>query len=73
MRKRSRLPRSTDEFNLDVPDTQMRDSETCMNPWNGKCSNTDIALYIVFKGNRLPICRKCWEEISSKDIEWMYD
>ncbi|RJS93406.1 hypothetical protein CW705_01645 [Candidatus Bathyarchaeota archaeon] len=46
--------------------------ERCMNPWNGKCSNTDIALYIMFKGRRLPICRKCWREISSKDIEWRY-
>jgi len=46
--------------------------ERCMNPWNGRCSNTDIALYIMFKGRRLPICRKCWREISSKNIEWRY-
>jgi len=46
--------------------------ERCMNPWNGKCSSTDIALYIMFKGRRLPICRKCWKDISSKDIEWRY-
>jgi len=43
-----------------------------MNPWNKKCSNTDIVLYIMFNGKRLPICHKCWEEISSKDIEWGY-
>ena len=47
--------------------------ERCMNPWNGKCSSEDIALYIIFKGRRLPICRKCWMDISSKDIEWRYN
>ncbi|MCD6089776.1 hypothetical protein J7K07_08705 [Candidatus Bathyarchaeota archaeon] len=46
--------------------------EKCMNPWNKKCSNTDIILYIMFNGKRLPICHKCWEEISSKNIEWRY-
>jgi hypothetical protein len=44
-----------------------------MNPWNGKCLSTDISLYIMYKGAQLPICRKCWESISSKDYEWMYD
>ncbi|MBS7656509.1 MAG: hypothetical protein QXI71_00380 [Candidatus Bathyarchaeia archaeon] len=47
--------------------------ETCLNPWNGKCLNTDISLYIMYKGNCLPICRKCWEIISSNDVEWVYD
>ena len=47
--------------------------ENCMNPWNGECANTDIVLYIIYKGKRLPICQACWEAISSKDIEWKYD
>jgi len=46
--------------------------ERCMNPWNGKCSSRDIALYIMFKGMKLPICRKCWKDISSRNIEWRY-
>jgi len=47
--------------------------ERCMNPWNERCSSTDIALYIMFNGKRLPICWKCWKEISSKNIEWKFD
>jgi hypothetical protein len=38
-----------------------------MNPY---CKNTDIALYIVVGGKRLPICAKCWEEIADSDLEW---
>ncbi|RLI13032.1 hypothetical protein DRO35_01420 [Candidatus Bathyarchaeota archaeon] len=62
--KKQRRPQDSQE----VPDA----AERCMNPWNKKCSNTDIVLYIMFNGKRLPICHKCWEEISSKDIEWRY-
>jgi len=57
----------------DVHQPRIPIGERCMNPWNGKkCSSTDIALYIMFKGRRLPICWKCWKDISSKDIEWRY-
>ncbi|HDM44962.1 hypothetical protein J7K52_03095 [Candidatus Bathyarchaeota archaeon] len=44
--------------------------ERCENPWNKRCGNSDIILYIYYKGRRLPICRSCWAEISQKDIEW---
>jgi len=47
--------------------------EICMNPWNDQCLNTNISLYIMYKGNLLPICHKCWKAISYKNIEWVYD
>jgi len=46
------------------------ETEHCMNPWNGKCYNSDILLYIYYDGRRLPICRSCWSEIVKKDLEW---
>lgn len=45
-------------------------SERCHNPWNGRCENTDIALYIFYKERELPICRLCWNEIAERDLEW---
>lgn len=42
----------------------------CRNPWNGECKNTDIELSIYYKGEYLPICRECWQEISEKNLEW---
>ena len=44
--------------------------ERCANPWNGQCNNVDIALYIYYRGEKLPICWPCWNEIAEKDIEW---
>jgi hypothetical protein len=44
--------------------------ENCKNPWNGKCENTDIAVYIYYRDRRLPICRDCWSHIAENDIEW---
>jgi len=49
------------------------DEEHCMNPWNGVCRSRDILLYIYYGGRRLPICRRCWMEIASSDVEWSYD
>jgi len=45
-------------------------AESCKNPWNGKCNNTNIEVYIQYKDQVLPICRHCWTEIAEKDIEW---
>jgi hypothetical protein len=45
-------------------------TETCSNPWNGSCENTDIALYIMYRGERIPLCWECWIKISRKNIEW---
>jgi hypothetical protein len=42
----------------------------CMNPWKPECRSTDIELSIYYKGRSTPICRKCWEDISDKNIEW---
>jgi len=55
-----------------TPPSQI-ETEACMNPWNGECRNGDIAVYIFYMGRRIPICRKCWKEISSTDVEWSYD
>ena len=44
--------------------------ERCLNPWNGGCESTDIAIYIMYKGNKIPLCWKCWRKISRKDFEW---
>lgn len=42
----------------------------CRNPWNGECTNTDIGLSIYYEGEFLPICHKCWREISERNLEW---
>ena len=42
----------------------------CMNPWNPSCRNTDIEVSIYYDGRMVPICRRCWEEIANKDLEW---
>jgi len=44
--------------------------ERCRNPWKTNCTNTDIEVYIYFKEGSRPICSKCWDKISEKDIEW---
>ncbi|MGQ9552297.1 MAG: hypothetical protein ACUVUE_07720 [Candidatus Bathycorpusculaceae bacterium] len=41
--------------------------ENCRNPWNSKCKSGNIKVYILFKGERLPICRECWSDIADKD------
>jgi len=45
-------------------------ADSCKSPWNGKCSSTNIEVYIQYKDQVLPICRHCWGEIAEKDIEW---
>lgn len=44
--------------------------EACRSPLNPNCGSRDIALYIVYEGKRLPICRRCWEQIAETDLEW---
>jgi len=73
MRKRRTLTPEMDETEPEPTEPRRWGKETCMNPWNGECSNTDISLYIMYKGRRLPICWECWGDISSKNIEWTYD
>jgi len=54
--------------------TKMRIGSTltahCRNPWNTKCKNTDIELSIYYKSEFLPICHECWQEISTRNLEW---
>ena len=51
----------------------MSRAERCRNPWNGRCRNTDIEAFIVSKGSRLPICRRCWAKIADSCVEWGVD
>ena len=46
------------------------EKETCKNPWKENCNNTDIELYIQYKGEKLPICRECWTDLAESDYEW---
>jgi len=48
----------------------MNRAEYCTNPWNGKCQNTDIEVLILYKGVRLPICRRCWSKIANSNLAW---
>jgi hypothetical protein len=64
LKLRTKKAGPSDSFSLE--------KEKCMNPWDGECERTDIALYIMHRGRRLPICRRCWNGISAKNIEWVY-
>ena len=44
--------------------------EHCKNPWKHECKSENIKLYILFKGERLPICKQCWALIANKQVEW---
>lgn len=44
--------------------------EHCKNPWENKCKNENIKLYIIVKGEKLPICKKCWGRIADKELNW---
>jgi len=54
-------------------DTQNQKPEHCLNPLKPECRGMDIALDIVVKGKRLPICRKCWEPLAKSNREWGTD
>ena len=44
--------------------------EHCRNPWHDDCKSNDIEVYIQFRGERRPICRRCWGRIAERDLEW---
>jgi hypothetical protein len=44
--------------------------ERCQNPWHKDCRSNDIEVYIIVKGEKRPICRRCWGKIADKDLEW---
>jgi hypothetical protein len=38
-----------------------------------KCNNANIALYIMWKGERVPLCMKHWVQIAKSRREWSSD
>jgi hypothetical protein len=44
--------------------------EHCKNPWKSSCKSGNIQLYIEFKGEKLPICKRCWSHIADKELNW---
>ncbi|MEM2118206.1 MAG: hypothetical protein QW386_04225 [Candidatus Bathyarchaeia archaeon] len=44
--------------------------ERCKNPWNKECKNPNIEVYILFKGEKTPICKRCWNRLADKELEW---
>ncbi len=54
----------------DETSKQLQQGIHCRNPWNSECRNTDIEVSIYYNGDFLPICRRCWQEISEKNLEW---
>ncbi|MDH5440348.1 MAG: hypothetical protein OEZ48_08035 [Candidatus Bathyarchaeota archaeon] len=45
-------------------------AESCGNPWNPNCESSEIELYIMYEGAKVPICRSCWQELAETDLEW---
>jgi len=35
-----------------------------------KCLSPDIALSIMWRGNKIFLCHNCWTRIAELDIEW---
>ncbi|MEM3745787.1 MAG: hypothetical protein QW323_04760 [Candidatus Bathyarchaeia archaeon] len=52
------------------PSASSTSIEHCLNPWDNKCKNADIAVYIMYKGRKIPLCWKCWRRISKNNIVW---
>jgi hypothetical protein len=44
--------------------------EHCRNPWKNSCKSENIKLYIELKGEKLPICKRCWSHLADKEICW---
>jgi len=44
--------------------------EHCKNPWKNDCKSGNIKLYIQFKGEKLPICKRCWSRIADEELNW---
>jgi hypothetical protein len=44
--------------------------EHCKNPWKNNCKSGNIKLYIQFKGEKLPICKQCWNHLAEKELNW---
>lgn len=46
--------------------------ESCQNPFFSCTSSepTKIALDILYKGQRLPLCKDCWQKLADTDAQW---
>ena len=44
--------------------------EQCKNPWKNNCNSENIKLYLQIKGEKLPICHKCWSKIATQEEDW---
>jgi len=53
-----------------IRETRKTSEEYCKNPWNKKCHDPNIVLYVYYRKRLFPICRSCWMEITRKNIEW---
>jgi ribosome-binding protein aMBF1 (putative translation factor) len=45
----------------------------CMNPWKKDCQNTDVAVFIQYEGQSLPICSSCWDNLGESNRQWSSD
>ena len=59
--------RMLNKGNQATPVTSYR-IEHCANPWKEDCKGTDVVLYILFEGDKLPICGECWNRIADKNF-----
>jgi hypothetical protein len=47
------------------------ENNRCTNPFRKKrCEDPNIELYIMYEGEKLPICDKCWRVIAEGSQEW---
>jgi hypothetical protein len=53
-----------------IEDAEVLEFEYCRNPWNPNCENSDVEVYILLKGTKIPLCRKCWLAIVEAEVEW---
>ena len=44
--------------------------ERCRSPLRPWCGSGDLAVYIMWQGERLPICHACWAELADSNLEW---
>ncbi|MEM1977053.1 MAG: hypothetical protein QXX29_04065 [Nitrososphaerota archaeon] len=49
------------------------ETEVCRSPIRPDCGRRDVALYIFFGGELLPVCWRCWREIVDVDLTWQMD
>lgn len=67
-----KLEPSTSKVNMRMTEMEeaLSKAEFCQSPWNSSCESSEIELYIMHEGVKVPICRSCWQEIALSDLEW---